>query len=267
VTGTGRAPLSPEQTRELGLLAERVRDAGLVDLGIYDEAELLAAGCAPAPRRYPGAGTWPPYLGVAATPEELLDATRTHPAVRAAAGRMAETRPGDPGPAAARLLGNYTSGIVGCFSASWTEQEPAAVLVVLVQTCRWSPSEQGLCVLQSMPAREPVTADAPLPMTVYACTPQIAALRIVEATFRDPLTPAEKDQAPGTRTAVIVDHGALGQPGTSFDLRHTWGAPEVRYVPSGTPLRRRRFSAPGVKTSSDDLAEAFTRILTGLTGA
>ena len=118
-----------------------------------------------------------------------------------------------------------------------------------------------------MPVRQPVTAEPALPLTVHACTSPIAARRIVEAAFRDPLTPAEKAQAPGTRTAITVTRFVPELIHHGFDLRRTWGARDVRSVRVGTPLRPRCFPSPGAKTSPVVLAEAFTRIFASFTGA
>jgi hypothetical protein len=237
---------------ELDRFAARVRVEGQVDLGSFDESDLVALDVRPVPRIRLGHTGWPAYLDLPDGTDIRLAAMADHPRIRAARESLAARGLAEAGPSGSwralgqarlvRLLSERASGTVGWFSTPAADRPDGLALNGIVVFSRWSPSVPGVCLVKSMTIRAVPQVDVALPTQIMACTPTIGARHLVAAVFREPLTPDERAQAPASRCGVVVnyvdsDTGGMAQ--SLFDFRHPWGAPTASSsVPGSRPQRR-----------------------------
>ncbi len=238
---------------QLDQFAARVRAEEQVDLGSFDEAELLALGQQPVPRVRLGHGRWPAYLGLGGPVDSMLAAAGEHLQVRAAQERLAarglaETDASGSWRALGQarlvaLLARGSNGAIGWFSAPSAGRPDGTALNGVLIFPRWSVTIPGVCLVESVTVRDVSRADEPLPTLVTACTAAVSVRHIAAAVFREPLTPDEREQAPASRCGVVVDYRDkdTGNPAQSlFDFQHAWGASTATATVPGSPPRRTR---------------------------
>ncbi len=244
--------ISDEVARaDLDQLAAEVNDGGVVELGVFDEAEILALGAMPLPRLCMAHESWVPFADLGLSGDDARRRAASHPSVQAAGRRLVDKQlatvpagPQEPWTPLGRArqfreLSTYTNGLISWSSVALDATERPLTFNGVVTFARWSSSLAGVCLVETTTVDVDVTAATPLPTTVMACRADTAVAHIVGAVFREPMAATERDEATGTDCGLIVQHDRAGQPlTTNFRFQHAWGS-DSALVAGGTPRSRR----------------------------
>lgn len=279
-----RPEYDPVLDPEIIELAAQVEAEGQVDLGAFDDAELLAVGIRPMGRPrvehawWPGylgmprdgAGTWPP--AVADHPEVQAGGRRLAARGLAVAIRRNDLAPAGWGPVGPARLYKllYDGGSHGAliwFSGSLMTATKKLSPVSFnggMNFCWLGPRMDGLCLIQSLTIRDEPDPATPLITKVTVARPEIAARHIVQAVYREPLTDQERDTTYITHCKVLIAVGKERKP-WPFDFWHLWGEPIIFRLRAGSRPPRRRFlrSRRGM-LHTEAVTDLFTSITTGI---